>query len=261
MMTQAAIGEAVELLIAARGDHRRLEAFPPACRPASFEDGYAIQEAFAAAWGAPVAGYKIGCTSAEAQKLLGSPGPFPGRVFGPVLLMSPARVSAKAFHRLGVETEFAFTLARDLPSRAAPYGREEVADAVAALHPAIEIVDSRWIDWLKAGARSIVADNGANGALILGPGVANWRGIDLPKAKASLRFDDKPIAEGAGAAVLGNPLDALVWLADDLSRRGFGLKNGDAVTTGTVTGVHFAEIGMRAVVDFGAIGKAEVTFE
>lgn len=261
MMSQAAIGEAVELLIAARGDHRRLEAFPSSCRPASFEDGYAIQEAFAAAWGAPVAGYKIGCTSAEAQKLLGSPGPFPGRVFDPVLLKSPARVSAKAFHRLGVETEFAFTLARDLPHRTASYEREEVANAVAALHPAIEIVDSRWIDWLKAGASSIVADNGANGALILGPGMVEWRNVDLPKARASLRFDDKAIAEGTGAAVLGNPLDALVWLANDLSRRGFGLKGGEAVTTGTVTGVHFAAPGMRAVADFGSIGIAEVTFD
>ena len=95
-MTPAAISEAVELLIAARGDHRRLDAFPPSCRPASLDDAYAIQEAFAAVWGAPVAGYKIGCTSAEAQALLGAPGPFPGRVFAPVLLRSPAHASAKA---------------------------------------------------------------------------------------------------------------------------------------------------------------------
>lgn len=259
-MTPAAIEQAVDLLIAARGDHRRLEAFPPECRPATFEDGYAIQQAFAAAWGAPVAGYKIGCTSEEAQKYLNSPGPFPGRVFGPVLLKSPAKAAAKAFHRLGIEPEFGFTMARDLPARPAPYSRDEVAAAVAALHPAIEIVDGRWLDWLKVGIASIVADNGANGALVLGPGVADWRGIDLPKAKATLYFGDKKIADGTGAAVLGNPLDALVWLANDLSRRGFGLKAGDAVTTGTVAGINFAEPGMRVVADFGPIGKAEVTF-
>lgn len=259
-MTPAQIEEAVDLLIAARGDHRRLEAFPPSCRPENFEDGHAVQEAFVKAWSVPVAGYKIGCTSPEAQKMLSSPGPFPGRVFAPVLLRSPAKVSAKAFHRLGIEPEFAFTLARALPARAAKYTRDEVADAVAALHGAIEIVDGRWLDWIKAGVASIVADNGANGALILGPAVRDWRKIDLPKAKATLRFAEKVIAEGTGAAVLGNPLDALTWLANHLSARGFGLTAGDAVTTGTVASINFAEPGMLVTADFGAIGKVELRF-
>ena len=260
MMTRAQIEEAVELLVAARGDHRRLEAFPPSCRPESFEDGYAIQEAFVEAWSVPVAGYKIGCTSRETQKLLGAPGPFPGRVFAPVRLASPAKVAAKAFHKLGIEPEFAFTLAHDLPRRAAPYAREEVAAAVAALHGAIELVDMRWTDWFKVGVASIVADNGANGGLVLGPAVTDWRKIDLPGAKAVLRFDGKAVAEGTGAAVLGNPLDALVWLANDLSKRGYGLKAGEAVTTGTVASVYFAEPGMTVTADFGPIGTVEVRF-
>jgi len=260
MMTQAQIEEAVELLIAARGDHRRLDAFPPSCRPGSFADGHAIQEAFVRTWSVPVAGYKIGCTSLEAQKMLGAPEPFPGRVFAPVLLKSPAAVLAKAFHRLGIEPEFAFTLARDLPARTLAYTRTDVADAVAALHGAIEIVDSRWTDWIKAGAASIVADNGANGALILGPAVTDWRKIDLPSSRARLRFGDKLIAEGTGAAVLGNPLDALVWLANHLSARGFGLKAGDAVTTGTVASINFADPGTPVTADFGPIGKVELRF-
>ncbi len=260
MITEAQIEEAVELLIAARGDHRRLEAFPPSCRPETFADGHAIQEAFVKAWSVPVAGYKIGCTSPATQKLLGAPGPFPGRVFAPVLLESPAKVAAKAFHRLGVEPEFAFTLARDLPARTAPYTRDEVAAAVAALHGALELVDTRWTDWFKVGVASIVADNGANGGLVLGPAVSGWRKIDLPAAKAVLRFDDKIVAEGTGAAVLGNPLDALVWLANHLRERGQGLKAGDAVTTGTVASVHFAEPGMLVTADFGPIGKVELRF-
>jgi 2-keto-4-pentenoate hydratase len=259
MMTQAAIDEAVALLLAARGDHRTLDAFPDSCRPQSFEDGYAIQEAFLKTWSAPVAGYKVGATSEQSQKYLGAPGPFVGRVFAPVRLSSPAKVAAKAFHKLGMEPEFAFTMARDLPPRAAAYTDGEVGDAVAALHGAIEIVDSRWRDSLKVGAASLVADNGANGALILGPAVPAWRKIDLPAAKAILSFDGKAIAEGVGAAVMGNPFASLVWLANDLCRRGFGLKAGDAVTTGTLAGIHFAQAGMHVVVDFGPIGKAEVT--
>lgn len=259
-MTHAQVEEAVALLIAARGDHRRLEAFPPTCRPQTFEDGHAIQEAFAKAWSVPVAGYKIGCTSREAQKLLHSPGPFPGRVFAPVLLKSPAAVAAKAFHRLGIEPEFAFTMARDLPARPARYTRDDVAGAVAALHGAIELVDSRWTDWLKVGVASIVADNGANGGLVLGPAVADWRQIDLAKARAVLRFDDTLVAEGTGAAVLGSPLEALTWLANHLSARGYGLKAGDAVTTGTVASIHFADPGMHVTADFGPIGMVELRF-
>ncbi len=260
MITPAQVEEAVELLIAARGDHRRLDAFPPTCRPETFEDGHAIQEAFAQVWSVPVAGYKIGCTSLDAQRLLHAPGPFPGRIFAPVLLRSPAKVAAKAFHRLGIEPEFAFTMARDLPARPAAYTREEVADAVAALHGAIELIDSRWTDWLKVGIASIVADNGANGGLILGPAVSDWRKIDLPRAKAVLRFNDALVAEGTGAAVLGNPLDALTWLANHLSARGFGLKAGDAVTTGTVANVHYAEPGMHVTAEFGPIGTVELRF-
>lgn len=256
----AQIEEAVELLIAARGDHRRLDAFPPSCRPETFEDGHAIQEAFVRAWSAPVAGYKIGCTSAETQKLLGAPGPFPGRVFAPVRLQSPARVAAKAFHKLGIEPEFAFTMASDLPPRPAPYTRDEVAGAVAALHGAIEIVDTRWTDWFKVGVASIVADNGANGGLVLGPPLADWRRIDLPRAKAVLRFDDKVISEGTGAAVLGSPLEALVWLANHLCGRGYGLKACDAVTTCTVSSVFFAEPTTAVTADFGPLGKVELRF-
>ena len=124
----------------------------------------------------------------------------------------------------------------------------------------MEIVDSRWIDWLKVGIASIIADNGANGALVLGAAVTDWRKVDLPGARATLSYDGKQIAEGTGATAMGDPFEALVWLANDLSRRGFGLRQGDAVTTGTVAGVHYAEAGMRVVADFGALGKAEVTF-
>jgi 2-keto-4-pentenoate hydratase len=261
MIAAPAIMEAVGLLLAARGDFRRLERFPESCAPKTIADGYAIQEAFAKAWNVPVAGYKVGCTSAESQRILGSPGPFTGRVFRPFRLDSPATISASAFHRVGIEAEFAFTLAADLPPRGQSYEREEVAGAVAALHAAIEIVDSRWTDWIGVGVPHIVADNGANGALVLGPAAREWRAFDLPEQTATLLFDGKVQASGKGAAALGNPLDALVWLANDLSARGYGLKSGDAVTTGTCTGLTFASAGMTIVADLGPVGKAELKVE
>jgi 2-keto-4-pentenoate hydratase len=260
-MTPKEIEKAVGLLLAARGDFRRLDGFPADCAPRSIEDGYAVQEAFAAAWGLPVAGYKIACTSEEAQRMLKSPAPFPGRVFAPYLLNSPAEVAHGAFHDPGVEGEFAFTLAGDLPARKTAYARAEVEAAIAAVHPAIEIVDPRWRDWIGAGVAAIVADNAANGALVLGPGTADWRRFDLPRHGVRLVIDGREIARGTGAAVLGDPVTALVWLANDLSRRGFGLKAGQAVTTGTCTSLHKVKPGAVASVEFGALGSATVAFQ
>lgn len=78
-----------------------------------------------------------------------------------------------------MEAEYAFRLGRDLPPSATPYTAESVADAVASVHPAIEIVDSAFSAWLAVGVESLIADNGAHGAFILGAGVEDWRGLDL----------------------------------------------------------------------------------
>jgi 2-keto-4-pentenoate hydratase len=255
------IAKAAGLLLAARGDFRRLDGFPPDCAPGGIADGYAIQEALAAAWGLPVAGYKIACTSEEAQRMLKSPGPFPGRIFAPYLLSSPAEVAHGAFHDPGVEGEFAFTLRVALPARPAPYSRADIEAAIAAVHPAIEIVDPRWRDWIGAGVAAIVADNAANGALVLGPGTADWRRFDLPSHAVRLDLDGRAIARGTGAAVLGDPVTALVWLANDLSRRGFGLEAGDVVTTGTCTSLHKVKPGAVATADFGPLGAVSVAFQ
>ncbi len=257
-MTPAAVQEAVGLLLAARGDFRRMERFPESCAPKTVADGYAIQEALARSWNLPVAGYKIGCTSPATQKMLGAPGPFPGRVFRPYFLTSPATISASAFHKVGIESEFAFTMAGELPARDAAYSRNEVAEAVAGLHAAIEIVHTCWTDWLEVGVAHIIADNGANGGLVLGPACKAWRALDLPNHEARLSIDGAEKARGKGREVLGHPLDALTWLANDLSRRGFGLRAGDAVTTGTCTGLNFVGAGAAVTVDMGGIGKAEL---
>ncbi|MGE0737163.1 MAG: 2-keto-4-pentenoate hydratase [Alphaproteobacteria bacterium] len=264
-LSAAALEQAANLLIAARGDMRKLAAFPPTCAPHNEADAYAIQDAFGAATGWPVAGWKIGCTSEEAQKMLSAPGPFFGRVFAHTLIRMPGKgTPAEAEHRAfldpGVESEFAFVMARDLPPRDKPYSRDEVGAAVASLHPAFEIVDPRWLDWLKVGLASIVADNGANGGLLLGPAVANWRAIDLAAVKVSLTFDGKHVMSGEGSAVMGHPLNALTWLANELPKRGHFLRAGEAVTTGTCTSLHKIPPNIAARADFGPVGAAQLVF-
>ena len=168
MLSEPAARTAAELLLKARGDHRRLDRLPPECTPESVDDGMAIQNALAALWGLEVAGWKVGAASAAAMQMLRTDAPFPGRVFAPYLLDSPASVAASALHKCAVECEFAFRLGRGLPPRDADYGKDDIRDAVASAYPAIELVNDYWVDGLALGVAHFVADNGSNGALVLG---------------------------------------------------------------------------------------------
>lgn len=255
-----AVIEAARLLLNARGDFRQLNGFPPSCRPQDPDDGYLIQKAFAEEWELPVVGYKIGCTAKDQQRLLGIPEPFFGRLFAPFLKESPAELSASAFHMLGVETELAFRIKRGLKPRKAAYKLDEVTSAVASVHPALEIVDSRLSDWTRRGAPSIIADNSGNAALVLGPPIKGWQDLDLAKMSAKLAFDGEVVGRGRSSKVMGNPLKALLWLANKLSAAGISLLRGDVVTTGTITGLNFARAGTVAVGSFGKLGEVQVTF-
>ena len=258
-MTPDATRSAAECLIGARKTATAIEALPPECVPRSLDDGYTIQEAMLDLCGWPLAGYKIGCTSDHAQKMLGADAPFPGRVFRPFLHQSPATLATADFINPGVEGEFAFELSHNVPSRPTPWKREEIESCVGALHPAIEIIDTRFTRFADAGVPNLLADNGANGGLVLGKAIVDWPSINLADAGVVMSVGGAVSGQGCGRDVLGHPLDALTWLANDLSRRGRGLMAGQIVTTGTCTGMQHISPGSTAVADFGALGTVRVT--
>jgi 2-keto-4-pentenoate hydratase len=252
--------QAARLLLNARGDFRQIVGFPEECRPRNMDDAYLIQKTFGEEWELPVVGYKIGCTARDQQRMLKVKEPFYGRLFSPFVKDSPAEFSAGAFHQLGLESEFAFRLKRAIKPRANAYSREEIERAVGVMHPAIEIVDTRLDNWLTRGAPSVVADNGANGALILGEPVKDWRKLDLAKTLVVLTIDGKRVAGGKGVRVLGHPLEALTWLANKLSATGITLEPDQIVSTGTVTGLNFARPGSTGIAKFQRIGEVKITF-
>lgn len=259
-LTAGAAAAAARLLATARGGHRSLPALPEDCRPASTADGYAVQDAFAALWEAPAAGWKIGCTAEEQRRFLNVDEPFSGRIFAPVLLDSPAELPAGAFFMRGIECEFAFRMGETLAPRDQPRSVDDVAAAIELFHPAIEVVDSRYDDWLVVGGPSIVADNAVNGALVLGTGIADWRDLDLDAAPVRCVIDGEMKEEGRGALALGGPLNAMQWIANHLSARGIALEAGHVVTTGTCAGIHFVQAGQHALADFGDLGRVEIRF-
>lgn len=258
-MTPGAIDRAARLLLEARRGRARLPAIPEDCRPETVEEAYAVQDRLVALMGDGIAGWFLGCTNVEIQRQLGLDGPYFGRLLASALHESPASLAWTAIPDAVLEVEFAFRLAHDLPARAEPYDRDEVAAAVASVHPAIEVVVSQLDDWTGQPIASLIADNGTDGALVIGAGVSDWRGHDLRSIEARLTIDGAGKRRGTGANALGDPLAALAWLANARRARGDGLEAGQVCNTGTLTSMYFAGPGDQARADFGPLGAVELT--
>src|SRR5205085_4094929 len=137
------------------------------------------------------------------------------------------------FVRVGVECEIAVRLARDLAPSQAPFTADQVAQAIEAYHPAIEIVDDRYENWQTIGAPTLVADDFFAAGCVLGAPVARSTAPDLLKVTGRAIINDKEEGRGTGADVLGHPHNALAWLADHLAAEGRGLHAGQIVLTGS----------------------------
>lgn len=257
-MAMADVEEAGRRLWALWRERRRIERLPPGLHPATEDEGYAVQDALVRAAALPLAGWKIGATSAHARRRLGLPGPVSGRLFAPFVFRAPAALTATDYVGPSLEPEFAFRMARDLPPRAEPYRRDEVAAAIGALLLAIELVECRWTDWETVGAPGFIADDSAAAALVCGPEIAEWRSFDLPGVAVSLELDGAVAARGRGADVMGDPLEAMTWLANHLCARGLRLRSGELVTSGTCTPIVAIAPGQSAVARFEGVGAVEL---
>jgi 2-keto-4-pentenoate hydratase len=257
-MTDSAAFDAARLLVAGRRAHKTV---PGLQQVQTFDDAYAVQAAFRPLWGDAIVGRKVGCSSEQSQRLVNSPGPIAGVLFRDALWRQPATIPAGRFFVAGVEAEFGFRLGSDLPARAAPYEREEVSAAVDAVVPLIEICDTRLSEWRTRRIEEITADNAFNGGVVVGTPFEAWRSLDLETHRVTLSVDGALKGEGTGALVLGHPLIALTWLANEMSRRGDGMHAGELVAAGTCTGLHFVSANSTVVADFGAaLGQVTIRF-
>ena len=179
MQADPDIEATLELLIAARQGRTTLGSLPDELKPADTQTGYVLQDALTTALGETPVGWKVACTNSAAQELMQTHEPFAGPLFESMLHDSPAELSSGQFNMRMVEGEFAFRLGTDLPARAEPYTRTDVEAAIASVHPAIEIADSRFADWLAVGLPSLIADGAVAGAFVYGAGRSDWRELDL----------------------------------------------------------------------------------
>ena len=209
----------------------------------------------------PLFGWKIAATSVAGQKHINVTGPLAGRLLREkvVDLSAPGHEDAEFVfgvnHMKVAEAEFAFRMGRDLPPRSQPYSVDEVLAAVATLHPAVEVPDSRFDDFTIVGAPSLIADNACAHQFVLGPAAeTDWRALDLIEHRAIGTVGDLT-REGKGANVLGDPRVALAWLANELSGLSLTLKAGEVVTTGTCLVPLPIQPGSTIEMDFGVLGR------
>ncbi len=261
-MDTADVLAAAALLLELRRSQRIVPDLPDGLRPRSLPDAYRIQAAVVDGLlppGSRRIGYKAACTSRIAQEALRIDRPLFGRLSAHSSHADGALLAASSFVHRVIEAEFAFRLGRDVPRRPDAHTVESVSASIDAILPAIEVVDYRYEAW-TIGALQVAADNAIHGAWVVGAPITDWRDLDLAAAAVDVRRNGEPVASGSGAAVLGNPLQVMRFLADELPRFGLDLRAGDLVTTGVTTDVFEAAAGDVIDATFAGVGNVRVSF-
>jgi 2-keto-4-pentenoate hydratase len=256
MLDKDQIATASRVLVQHWRDGSKLDALETRLRPQSRAEGYAVQ----AALGGQLFGWKIAATSEAGQKHINVAGPLAGRIMRDTVIADGGIASMKGNAMRVGEPEFCFRMGHDLAPRPSSYSVDEVLAAVDTLHPAIEIPDSRFIDFASAGEAQLIADNACAHQFVLGAATtANWRAMDLIEERPQITLRGQRYV-GHGANVLGDPRAALAWLANELRGLGLTLRAGEVVTTGTCHPPLPIRAGDHFAADFGVFGKVSVGF-
>lgn len=227
---------------------------------------YAVQQGLVRqrlARGATVVGRKIGATSEAVQNQLGVDQPDFGYLLDD-MDVSPREgsgpISMRTLLQPRVEAEVAFVLAHDLDLPEEELTLDAVRAAVEVALPALEIVDSRIADW-KIGFTDTVADNASSGLFVVGQDGRALADVEPRDVVMSLTINGEERSTGTGAACLGDPLEALRWLAVQAARFGDPLRAGHLILSGALGPfVPFAP-GDRVVATISGFAPLSVTFE
>lgn len=239
----------------------RWSPLPRDVAPRNLDEAYAVQvilrERLSDARGR-VVGWKLALVSPMMQGVFGVDQPAIGAMYDATVYQGPARVRSRDFIHLNLGCTLAFRMARSLSGQTGPYGREVVQRAVSVCAPAIELIEDRGAtDYVKVGGMQLVAENCWNAGLILGSPIPGWDRINLSRLRGRLSFQGNWVADGFARDLMGHPLDALTWLANELPRRGSHLKAGDWAVLGPFLPLKAIAGGQEAV--FSIDGVAPVS--
>jgi 2-keto-4-pentenoate hydratase len=222
---------------------------------------YAVQRVTYNAWvkaGRKPAGHKIGLTSKAVQEQLGVHEPDYGTLFSDMILGNGAHIGPRAVLQPRVEPEIAFVLDSDLVGTSLT--ADEVIAATDYVVPAVEVCGSRVRGW-DIRFEDTIADNASSGLIVLGNQKYQPVLAKLADIAVQVRLNGVVSAEGRGTACLGNPANAVAWLAGVLTRLGHPLRAGGVVMSGAMAKMLPAETGSHFEADFGEFGIVTLQFD
>jgi 2-oxopent-4-enoate/cis-2-oxohex-4-enoate hydratase len=224
------------------------------------EDAYHIQQRMIARRvekGERIVGKKIGVTSQAVMNMLGVGQPDFGNMLDGMIYGDGAAIDAGTLIQPKAEGEIAFVLKKDLMGPGV--SAADVLAATEGVMACFEIVDSRITDW-KIKIQDTVADNASCGVFVLGDRMVDPYAIDLRNCGMVLEKNGEVVVTGAGAATMGSPVNAVVWLANTLGKLGIPLKAGEVILSGALGAMVPVKAGDNLHVTIGDIGGCSVRF-
>jgi 2-keto-4-pentenoate hydratase len=246
-----ATSDLAALLLAARANMAtgRITTLPDALKPRDMATALAVQHEVAKSFA--IGGWKVGAPGGT--KVCGA---LPAATIQP----SPATLPAAQHPLRMVESEVAFRMKADLPPRATPYTKAEVAAAIDTMHPAIEVCESRFVEPKDFDMLANVADSQSHGGFVYGPGTADGQKVDLA-AQPCRQFVNSALDAERTGYPFGDIMDLMVWLANEGSTWAGGLKAGQFVTCGSWSGANRVPPGATVRAEFPGLGEAEIRYE
>jgi 2-keto-4-pentenoate hydratase len=260
MSEKANLAAVAEAIFTARETRKPIPPINTLIDGADAVSAYAIQEANTKRWlakGRRAVGRKIGLTSKAVQQQLGVDQPDYGVLWADGEVTEGEEVPANKFMQPRIEAELAFVLKSDLNIH--DLVLSDVVSAVDLVYPAVEIVDSAIADW-KIKLADTIADNASAGGYMLGASPKPIGAVDLRLCGMVMTRDGEMVSSGVGAACLGNPLNATLWLARTMVRLGNPLRAGEVVLSGALGPMISARHGDRFTVEIQGFSPFSIGF-
>ena len=223
------------------------------------DDAYAVQKALSKIWShkGKLAGYKLALTSKPIQAMFGIDTPMKGNLYSETILHGNQTVSLADYVHLGIEFELAIEIGEDFGKNTNGLTINDCHQKISAIYPALELIDDRKANYSTVNVISVTADNSWNANSILGRRQTNFQKLDFFQNSVTKNINGE-IEHSQTGAVLGNPLNSVIWIANFLSQRGEELLMGQTIMTGSTFATYFPLKGDKILYDVNSIGEVQI---